>query len=104
MENIIILIVGIAILISMAIILSGKKDIKPSEKSPIKKDIIEYPVVTPKEAPLKSSPLVNGSKKKSNKKSESTINKVNKKSETIKTGAKRGRKPKKDKGNDLLLS
>lgn len=104
MENIIISIIGIAILVSVALFLSRKKTEKTAVKSPIKNNIAEYPVFTSGSGSLKSAPLGTTGKKKSSKKSEFPIDKVNKKSETTKPGAKRGKKPKKDKGNDLLLS
>jgi hypothetical protein len=120
MENIILSVVGVVVLFTLAIITAKWNDKKEREAintfshkftSPVKSDspVILSETVTSGSGSSKSGPLGTlgkkpAVKKASKKKSEFPITDDNKKSDKSKPGAKRGRKPKKDKGNDLLLS
>ena len=117
MENIIISVIGVGVLFALAIITARwneKKEKKAlntySHKftSTINSDrpfVLSETVTSGSTTagPLGTTGKKPAAKKVAKKKSEFPIT-DNKKSDKPKAGAKRGRKPKKDKGNDLLLS
>lgn len=113
MENIILSLVGVVVLFTLAIIAAKMDDKKSGKVADTSSHNPNPPVVlsgsvtsgsgSSKSGPLGTLGKKSASKKASKKKPEFPIT-DNKKSEKTKSGAKRGRKPKKDKGNDLLLS